>query len=420
MWSGSSTTHPGEPQRDASSRKDCSCASIGLSWRSSSALRLPIVAAQQRPLATEDPEVIGAGRLLIEGGIDAAHDQHYPLSGLRATCGACRCSASASASAQSPRFRSTADPSTLSRSPRESPRRSRICVTVTGNSTHDVEDIVIGTKVRLLAEAARHPSLGFRFATRLPNARNESGLGLDTTDFFASLARRRRRSQSIRVVGNIGVGHSRRSDRWARSERCADLRRLGRAGGHGPERGGRRAQRAESTRETAPFPGTETRGALNIGGRYTRGIRAVRRRPLLRADQRRPDCWLLDGLHLRLPRVQRAIKASDRVRSRAFSVCSIPPECVADDVRRVAERRIAVDTRARQAACVGRRHPRASRPFHLVRHEPAGHRRSDLTSGSGSSPSGRAPPRSPSLATIRFGDALGDGTRGRVLRRRRR
>jgi len=38
--------------------------------------------AQQRPLITEDPEVIGAGRILIEGGIDGAHDMHYPLSGL--------------------------------------------------------------------------------------------------------------------------------------------------------------------------------------------------------------------------------------------------------------------------------------------------------------------------------------------------
>src|SRR5256885_7468239 len=38
--------------------------------------------AQQRPLVTEDPETIGAGRLLIEGGIDFAHDQQYPVSGL--------------------------------------------------------------------------------------------------------------------------------------------------------------------------------------------------------------------------------------------------------------------------------------------------------------------------------------------------
>src|SRR5207253_8667501 len=45
---------------------------------------LPISAAfaQQRPLVTEDPETIGAGRVLVEAGIDYAHDQHYPVSGL--------------------------------------------------------------------------------------------------------------------------------------------------------------------------------------------------------------------------------------------------------------------------------------------------------------------------------------------------
>src|SRR5436305_7608532 len=41
------------------------------------------VAAQQRPLVTEDPEPIGAGRVLVEGGVDFAHDQQYPVSGLR-------------------------------------------------------------------------------------------------------------------------------------------------------------------------------------------------------------------------------------------------------------------------------------------------------------------------------------------------
>jgi hypothetical protein len=38
----------------------------------------------------------------------------------------------------------------------------------TGDSTHDVEDIVVGTKVRVVAEGPGHPSFGLRFATRLP------------------------------------------------------------------------------------------------------------------------------------------------------------------------------------------------------------------------------------------------------------
>ncbi len=43
----------------------------------------PCASAQQRPLQTEDPEVIGAGRILFEAGVDYKHDYYLPVSGLR-------------------------------------------------------------------------------------------------------------------------------------------------------------------------------------------------------------------------------------------------------------------------------------------------------------------------------------------------
>jgi hypothetical protein len=44
---------------------------------------LPAVArAQQRPLVTEDPETIGAGRVLLETGVDYGRGVEYPVSGL--------------------------------------------------------------------------------------------------------------------------------------------------------------------------------------------------------------------------------------------------------------------------------------------------------------------------------------------------
>ena len=43
----------------------------------------PVLAfAQQRPLVTEDPETIGAGRMLIETGFDYGQSVEYPASGL--------------------------------------------------------------------------------------------------------------------------------------------------------------------------------------------------------------------------------------------------------------------------------------------------------------------------------------------------
>src|SRR5262245_52998805 len=49
------------------------CASLGVS--------VP-AGAQQRPLITEDPEPIGAGRVLVEAGMDYGTDQFFPASGL--------------------------------------------------------------------------------------------------------------------------------------------------------------------------------------------------------------------------------------------------------------------------------------------------------------------------------------------------
>src|SRR3954462_2321634 len=136
-------------------------------------------AAQQRPLVTEDPEPIGAGRVLLEGGIDFALHQEYPVSGLKGdlwrlpTLGISVGLSSIAELQIDGGFynllhieeRRTAPLSSL--------------VTATGDTTHDVEDIVVATKIRLMAEGPGKPALGIRFATKLPNASNESGLGLD-------------------------------------------------------------------------------------------------------------------------------------------------------------------------------------------------------------------------------------------------
>ena len=46
-------------------------------------LHAPVATAQQRPLETQDPDTIGAGRVLVEAGLTSARDVFYPLSGLR-------------------------------------------------------------------------------------------------------------------------------------------------------------------------------------------------------------------------------------------------------------------------------------------------------------------------------------------------
>jgi hypothetical protein len=228
------------------------------------------LAAQQRPLITEDPEPIGAGRVLIEGGFDFSANQEYPVSGLEGNL--LRLPTVGVSIGLSSIAEMQIDGGFYNRLAIDSIRPAPLShmLDIDGDSTHDVEDLVIGMKIRLLPEGVGRPALAFRFATKLPNAQNESGLGLDTTDFFASLLGAKT-VQSIRVVGNLGLGIL--ADP-ARGDRQNDVLTYGlsfaRAVTNQAELVGELNGRV-STRSGDAIPGTETRGVLNLGGRYTTG-----------------------------------------------------------------------------------------------------------------------------------------------------
>lgn len=225
--------------------------------------------AQQRPLLTEDPEVVGAGRVLFEGGIDGAHDAHYPLSGLEGNLWRLPVLGISFGISSIAEVQIDGGPYNHLSITKRQPAPLSNLVTATGDSTHDAEDVVIGTKIRLLPEAAQHPSVAFRFATRLPNASNESGLGLDTTDFFASILAAKT-IESIRVVGNIGTGIlADPINGHAQNDVLTYGASVARAVTDQSEVVAEVNGRV-SVRDVA-FPGTETRGLLNLGGRYTRG-----------------------------------------------------------------------------------------------------------------------------------------------------
>jgi hypothetical protein len=228
------------------------------------------VAAQQRPLLTEDPETIGAGRVLVEAGFDYGRGVEYPASGLeghlfRFPVLGVSVGISSIAEIQ-------VDGGLYNRLSitERGPAPLADMVTATGDSTSSVEDIVIGTKVRLVSEGVTRPGFGFRFATKLPNASNESGIGLDTTDFFASVLVAKT-VQSVRVVGNAGVGIL---GDPTRGDRQNDVVTYGLSFARAL------TQRAEAvgeingrldTRSGDPPPGTDSRSVARLGARYTLG-----------------------------------------------------------------------------------------------------------------------------------------------------
>jgi hypothetical protein len=225
-------------------------------------------AAQQRPLVTEDPETIGSGLVLIEGGVDYARDILFPVSGLQGNL--VRLPTLGVSFGLSSIAELQIDGGLYNRLDVKSRRAGPLSnqLNFTGDTTHDVEDIVVATKVRVLAETPGRPAIGLRFATRLPNASNESGLGLDTTDFYATVLVGKT-VQSIRIVGNIGLGilgDPTRGDR--QNDVLAYGLSVARAVRQGLEVVGEINGRA-NTRGTEAPPGTDSRATMRIGGRFT-------------------------------------------------------------------------------------------------------------------------------------------------------
>ena len=226
--------------------------------------------AQQRPLVTEDPETVGEGLVLVEFGADVTKGVEFPASGLEGNF------------ARFPLYGVSVGIGSRAEIQFDGGLYNRLSITdrraaplssvveTSGDVTSSIEDMVIGAKVRLVTETPGRPALGFRFATRLPNASNESGIGLDTFDFYAS-ALVAKTIQSVRLVGNVGMGILADPTRGDRQNDVLTYgvslaRALTEAVEVVAEINGR-----ESVREGTPPPGTESRGTIRFGGRYTIG-----------------------------------------------------------------------------------------------------------------------------------------------------
>jgi hypothetical protein len=140
----------------------------------------------------------------------------------------------------------------------------------TGDHTSDIEDITVATKIRIAAEKPGQAAFGVRIATRLPNASNESGLGLDTTDFHVSMLIGKT-VQSVRIVGNAGLGFlGEATDATSQNDVFTYGFSLARALPGGVEIVGEINGRLHIRHEAAP-PGTESRSSFRLGVRVTHG-----------------------------------------------------------------------------------------------------------------------------------------------------
>jgi hypothetical protein len=169
-------------------------------------LAVPVAGhAQQRPLVTEDPETIGANRILLEGGLELDTDQTtaYGLRGDIAHIATFGVSVGLS-----PNTEVQIDGGLLQRLnvTERRPNNPLFLPTslVAGNRPSGFEDLVVATKIRFASETDGRPAFGVRFGAKVPTADADKGIGLGTTDLFASFLVAKT-VQSVRTVGNVGL-----------------------------------------------------------------------------------------------------------------------------------------------------------------------------------------------------------------------
>ena len=146
-------------------------------------------------------------------------------------------------------------------------------VEVDGDVARDFVDPLVATKIRLLEETESRPAVGLRFATRLPAAGNESGLGNDTMDFLYWLLAGKTWGRT-RLLANVGLGVlSLPTTGDVQNDvvlyGAAVERSVGRRWTLFAEASGRTDRRGE-----AP-PGTDDAGQARLGGRWARDTIAI-------------------------------------------------------------------------------------------------------------------------------------------------
>ena len=227
--------------------------------------------AQQRPLVTEDPETVGINHVLVEAGVEFDRDQFYPATGL--TGDTTHIAVTGVSVGIGPSAELQVDGGFYQRltvTRRVLTPLSGTLIFV-GDTTSSLEDLTVATKLRIVQESDQHPGFGVRIGTKLPLADRKQGIGLGTTDFFASLLAAKT-VRSVRTVGNVSMlvlgnpivaQDSRPAVGFGVSVARAvtnELEAVGEINGHFGPIG------------DTPSIGLSSRGVLRFAARYTQGL----------------------------------------------------------------------------------------------------------------------------------------------------
>ena len=164
--------------------------------------------AQQRPLITEDVDIIPPGSMRFEVGIDFMQNAKFPVSGLTGDLTRAGVIGINIGLAPNVEFQIEGVAQNFLSINSRGVSAIPLDLTPGANSTNDFGDFALWTKIKLRKETAKGPSLGFRVGVELPNSSQRRGIGLNQTNAYGQILIGKKFGQNGRVntFGNLGIG----------------------------------------------------------------------------------------------------------------------------------------------------------------------------------------------------------------------
>jgi Putative MetA-pathway of phenol degradation len=160
-------------------------------------------AAQDRPLQTSDAEVVAPGTMRAEVGFDFLQDVTFPLSGLRGDM------TNVSAVDIRTGIGKIVEIQVQGMIQEFLSIKEQGASFVTLNlpssdSTHDIGDFSLWTKILLLSEEGHRPAVAFRFGFQMPNSNQTKGIGNNATNIYSE-AIFEKHFGKLTAFGDLGI-----------------------------------------------------------------------------------------------------------------------------------------------------------------------------------------------------------------------
>lgn len=166
--------------------------------------------AQQRPLITDDIDIIPPGSIELGVGVDFFQDAKFPLSGIKGDL--TRVADIRVRQGFASNVELQIEGALQQFVAINSRSLSAIPLTIGNTTTNDYDDFVISAKVKLRNETKRLPALGLKFGYQMPNTDQARGIGTNQINIFTKIILQKKFGDVVagtpkfNSYGNIGLG----------------------------------------------------------------------------------------------------------------------------------------------------------------------------------------------------------------------